>query len=59
MSAKKQVDISKKRTFQAEDEHVQRHRGESEVHSGTEYSSVQYGRNTDSEGKFAIEHTEG
>ena len=55
MSAKKQVEISKKRTFQAEDEHVQRHRGESEVHSGTEYSSVQYGRNTDSEGKFATE----
>lgn len=46
-------EISKKRTFQAKGEHVQRHRDESEVNSGTECSSVQYGWNIDHEGKPA------
>lgn len=58
MRSKEQVEISKKRIFQATGEHVQRHRDESEVNSGTECSSVQYAWNTDHEGKFAADDTE-
>lgn len=51
-------EISKKRTFQAKGEHVQRHGDESEVNSGTECSSVQYDWTIDHEGKLAADDTE-
>lgn len=58
MRSKEKVEISKGRTFQATGEHVQRHRDESEVNSGTECSSVQGDWNIDHAGKFAADDRE-